>query len=243
VWLRGGALGREALRIEIGSGLPLVERHTVSDAWALDTYVACDIRCTYCITSAQGRSTPRVAPELAAERLGEELDAIGDNGRLGVGTSCDAYPGPECELGVTRRALEVLAATDAGDPVDPRGDRRGAPARTRRSGHPPAGDTLAPAAVPRPGDPRPRADTGPDQRRVPPRVRERRAPPLGPLVARRPSTEARRTSSTAWAASSAPTGRLRHRPPTPAPDRFGCAGRDEDRSPTIPGVAATVVAS
>lgn len=94
--------------------LPLVERHTVSDAWAVNTYTACDIRCTYCITSAQGRSTPRVSPDGVARRLREELDAIGEIDRMVVGPYCDVYPGPERALGVTRRALEVLAARDLG---------------------------------------------------------------------------------------------------------------------------------
>jgi DNA repair photolyase len=94
--------------------LPLVERHTVSDSWAVNTYAACDIRCTYCITSAQGRSVPRVPPEVLAQRLRDELDAVGEIDRLVVGPYCDVYPGPERELGVTRRALEVLVARGHG---------------------------------------------------------------------------------------------------------------------------------
>jgi len=88
--------------------LPLVERHTVSDSWAVNTYAACDIRCTYCITSAQGRSVPRVPPGELAAQLRRELDQVGEIDRLTVGPYCDVYPGPEAELGITRRALEVL---------------------------------------------------------------------------------------------------------------------------------------
>lgn len=104
----------EALRLERVRDLPLVERHTVSDSWAVNTYAACDIRCTYCITSAQGRSTPRVPAGGVAQRLREELDAVGEIDRLVVGPYCDVYPGPERELGVTRRALDVLAARELG---------------------------------------------------------------------------------------------------------------------------------
>jgi DNA repair photolyase len=96
------------MRVEVSPRLPLVERHTVSDAWAINTYVACDIRCTYCITSAQGRSTPRVPPDRLVPELGRELDEIGEIDRVVVGPYADVYPSPEAELGVTRRALEVL---------------------------------------------------------------------------------------------------------------------------------------
>jgi DNA repair photolyase len=100
---------RLALHPDVDRALPLVERHTVSDAWAVNTYVACDIRCTYCITSAQGRSTPRYPADAVARQLRQELDAIEAVDRLVVGPYCDVYPGPEARLGVTRRALEVLA--------------------------------------------------------------------------------------------------------------------------------------
>jgi DNA repair photolyase len=67
---------RLALHPDVDRALPLVERHTVSDAWAVNTYVACDIRCTHCITSAQGRSTPRYPADAVARQLRQELDAI-----------------------------------------------------------------------------------------------------------------------------------------------------------------------
>lgn len=93
---------------DAGDPDPLVERISVSDAWAINTYTACDIRCIYCITSAQGRSTPRYAPDVVPGQLRRELDEIGTIDRLIVGAFCDVYPGPEAQLGVTRRALEVL---------------------------------------------------------------------------------------------------------------------------------------
>ena len=96
------------MRLEVTRRLPLVERHTVSDAWAVNTYAACDIRCTYCITSAQGRSAPRSRADELASQLRHELDRIGEVDRLVVGPYCDVYPSPEVRLGITRRALEVL---------------------------------------------------------------------------------------------------------------------------------------
>ncbi len=98
-------LVREALRAQ----LPLVERHTVSNAWAVNTYTACDIRCSYCITRAQGISRPRHPASEIAGQLRRELDAAGTIDRLVVGCYADVYPSPEAELRVTRAALEVIA--------------------------------------------------------------------------------------------------------------------------------------
>jgi DNA repair photolyase len=92
----------------VDAPLPLVQRHSVSDAWAINTYRACDIRCTYCITTAQGRSQPRFPAAEVAARLEAELDAVGEIDRIVVGPYCDVYPSPEAELGVTRAALQVL---------------------------------------------------------------------------------------------------------------------------------------
>jgi DNA repair photolyase len=99
---------RLTMRPDIDGPVRLVERISVSDAWAINTYAACDFRCIYCITSAQGRSAPRYGFDVVAEQLGRELDEIGAIDRLIVGAFCDVYPGPESRLGVTRRALEVL---------------------------------------------------------------------------------------------------------------------------------------
>jgi DNA repair photolyase len=92
----------------------MVERLLASDAWEVNTYQACDIRCTYCITRAQGTSRPRFRAAEVPDRLRRELDGIGRIDRLGVGAFCDVYPGPEAELGVTRAALTVLAERDLG---------------------------------------------------------------------------------------------------------------------------------
>lgn len=95
------------------AALPLVERLTVNDAWAINTYVACDIRCSYCITQAQGVSTPREPRASVASRLRRELDAVTVD-HLVVGPFCDVYPSPEVDLRVTRAALEVLVERELG---------------------------------------------------------------------------------------------------------------------------------
>lgn len=89
--------------------LPLLDVAAPNEAVVLNTYRACDIRCAYCITRAQGRSTPRVAPSEVRARLTDELAATLPISRLGVGGFVDVYPGAEADLGVTRTALEVLA--------------------------------------------------------------------------------------------------------------------------------------
>jgi len=98
--------------LELVRPLPLLQRHTVQDSWALNTYIACDHRCTYCITSAQGRSAPRYPATVIAARLRNELDAVDTLDRLIVGPYSDVYPSPEAELRVTRAALEVLCERD-----------------------------------------------------------------------------------------------------------------------------------
>ncbi len=81
--------------------LPLIERHTVNDAWAVNTYAACDVRCSYCITRAQGVSRPRYPAIDVAAQLRRELDAAGTIDRLVVGCYADVYPSPEADLRVT----------------------------------------------------------------------------------------------------------------------------------------------
>lgn len=90
------------------AALPLIERIAVLDAWVVNTYRACDVRCRYCITAAQGVSTPRFDRSAVSQQLELELDAIGAIDRLVVGSYCDVYPSVESDLRVTRAALEVL---------------------------------------------------------------------------------------------------------------------------------------
>ncbi len=81
-------------------------------AWALSTDSGCDIACTYCITTAQGRSVPLYLAGDVAERLRSELDDFATPPRLCVGAYCDAYPSVEPHYRVTRAVLEVLVEQD-----------------------------------------------------------------------------------------------------------------------------------
>jgi DNA repair photolyase len=76
---------------------------------SVNPYRACDIRCAYCVTGAQGESRPRFSAETVRKQLRHELDAMGHlQPRAGLGTLCDAYPSVEAELGVTRIVLDEL---------------------------------------------------------------------------------------------------------------------------------------
>src|SRR5262245_34769121 len=88
---------------------PLVEEIAACGMLSVNPYLACDIRCAYCITGAQGQSRPRVGTEAVREELRQELGAKGHRQPLvGLGTLCDAYPSVEVELGVTRIVLDEL---------------------------------------------------------------------------------------------------------------------------------------
>lgn len=100
--------------VETKPTLPLVERIDVSDGWAINTYATCDIKCTYCITGAQGRSIPRRSRDEVAEVLHRELDALPVIERVLVGVFCDAYPNVEKDLRISQRALEALNERDQG---------------------------------------------------------------------------------------------------------------------------------
>jgi len=89
--------------------IPLVQEIPACGVLSVNPYVACDIRCVYCITGAQGRSRPRFGAETVREQLRRELGAQGHRQPLiGLGTLCDAYPSVEVELGVTRIVLDEL---------------------------------------------------------------------------------------------------------------------------------------
>jgi len=78
--------------------------------WALSTYDACDLRCSYCVTYAQGPSTPRCEPEQVAQLLRHELEHVPLGATIGVGALVDAYPHAEAEVGITRLAVAELVA-------------------------------------------------------------------------------------------------------------------------------------
>ncbi len=88
--------------------LPLVERLSTNDTWSINPYGACDIRCTYCITNAQGRSWARFGPDEVVARLRAELAAIDDAAPYVIGSYADGYPGVEATIGVTRLVVAEL---------------------------------------------------------------------------------------------------------------------------------------
>lgn len=99
--------------IPLAVELPLIQDLGPCGSLSINPYRACDIRCAYCITGAQGPSVPRFARAEVAERLHAELAEVGHlHDRLTVGTLCDAYPSVEAELGVTRAVLEALTTVD-----------------------------------------------------------------------------------------------------------------------------------
>jgi DNA repair photolyase len=88
---------------------PLVEEIPACGVLSVNPYLACDIRCVYCVTGAQGRSRPRFGAEAVRAQLRRELGARGHRqSRVGLGTLCDAYPSVEGELGITRIVLDEL---------------------------------------------------------------------------------------------------------------------------------------
>jgi DNA repair photolyase len=78
--------------------------------WALTTYDACDIRCSYCASYAQGPSSPRASAEEVRDILLQELPAIPREHYVCLGPIIDCYTHAEVDHRVTRAALEVLVA-------------------------------------------------------------------------------------------------------------------------------------
>jgi DNA repair photolyase len=80
------------------------------DVWTINPYAACEFRCVYCITQAQGESRPKMPADVVRAQLRRELAE--EPAKLGivVGGMSDAYPTVEAEHGLTRRVLEELIA-------------------------------------------------------------------------------------------------------------------------------------
>lgn len=91
-----------------GEESALIQYFFMCGVWSLTTYTACDLRCTYCVSYAQGPSEPRVLPDQVPDQLRQELARIPSDGVIAIGALIDAYPHAESTWGVTRRALEVL---------------------------------------------------------------------------------------------------------------------------------------
>jgi hypothetical protein len=94
----------------IEPALPLIEAVPECGVFALDPYRACDLRCVYCITGAQGASMPRYSGDELIPQLHRELEAVPLDTTITVGSLSDGYPLVEAELGVTRRLVAELVA-------------------------------------------------------------------------------------------------------------------------------------
>lgn len=86
----------------------LLQHAHMCATWYLTTYTACDLRCSYCITYAQGPSMPAVAREHLTEQLGRELEDLPEHATICIGGFVDGYPHAEANHGVTRLALAEL---------------------------------------------------------------------------------------------------------------------------------------
>lgn len=100
----------------------LLQYFMMCGVWALTTYQACDLRCAYCVSYAQGPSEPRVTPGLVPEQLRIELARLPEEAVIAVGALIDGYPSAEHEHGATRQALEVLMAAERHIVIITKGD-------------------------------------------------------------------------------------------------------------------------
>jgi len=95
-----------------GEDPTLLQYFSMCGLWALTTYDACDLRCSYCVSYAQGPSVPRYPPGTVGPRIRAELESIPPEAAICVGGLIDTYPHAEVEHRVTREALVELLATD-----------------------------------------------------------------------------------------------------------------------------------
>jgi DNA repair photolyase len=105
---------RVATLLPVREQAPLLKYMAPCETWALSTYKACEFRCVYCITGAQGTSAPQYPKAQVAVQLRRELGAIDAEASIGVGSLCDAYPSVELRYDVTRAAIEGSSHSGAG---------------------------------------------------------------------------------------------------------------------------------
>ena len=101
---------RRGLRLAVLSefdpwGSPLC---TCPFKYSLNPYTGCSIGCHYCYATAYIGLRPSTPKKALEARLLRDLARIPPGAIVNVGTSSDPYPPEEAELGLTRRALEVL---------------------------------------------------------------------------------------------------------------------------------------
>jgi DNA repair photolyase len=97
---------------EHGGEEPVLQYSPMCSVWALTTYDACDIRCSYCASYAQGPSLPRASAGDVRHILERQLPDISRDDTICLGAMIDCYTHAEAYHGVTRAALEVLVADE-----------------------------------------------------------------------------------------------------------------------------------
>jgi len=106
--LRGRRGGR--LRLSLVSefdpwGSPLC---TCPFKYSLNPYTGCSIGCSYCYATAYIGLKPSTPKKSFEARLLRDVARLPPGAIVNLGTSSDPYPPEEAELGLTRRALELL---------------------------------------------------------------------------------------------------------------------------------------
>jgi DNA repair photolyase len=97
---------------EHGGEQPVLQYSPMCSVWALTTYDACDIRCSYCASYAQGPSKPLATADEVRGILERQLPSVPREHTICLGAIIDCYAHAEAEHEVTRAALEVLVADD-----------------------------------------------------------------------------------------------------------------------------------
>jgi DNA repair photolyase len=97
---------------EHGGEQPVLQYSPMCSVWALTTYDACDIRCSYCASYAQGPSNPLVTAAEVRDILERQLPTVPRDQPICLGAIIDCYTHAEAQHEVTRAALEVLMADD-----------------------------------------------------------------------------------------------------------------------------------
>jgi DNA repair photolyase len=97
---------------EHGGEEPVLQYSPMCGVWTVTTYDACDIRCSYCASYAQGPSKPRASAEEVRDVLERQLPSVPRERPICLGAIIDCYAHAEAEHGITRAALEVLVGDD-----------------------------------------------------------------------------------------------------------------------------------
>ena len=93
---------------EHGGEEPVLQYSPMCSVWVLTTYDACDLRCSYCASYAQGPSQPRATADEVRELLERQLPSVPRDHTICLGAIIDCYTHAEADHQVTRAALEVL---------------------------------------------------------------------------------------------------------------------------------------